>query len=223
MAKYTTTDHYGDRTAWGERSKPEGILGIGEGYTFSGTPELSARLNPLHGEQQRAEEAQRRALEDYQADLMRAPDAARRAMRGEIARGMAGAMGQSGAPMGGGSAALLREQALRGGLAGAQFEAETLPALSLARSEAAQRQAELGAARAERSGQRRAELMNQLNAIKSSHSGFFSDDTSAMARDIIALAEVETDPYQREWLYQEASRIRSTPSNMFTNMGGSSI
>ncbi len=193
-------------------------------YTARGTDELSERLDPLYQNVETAEADQLKALQDYEADLLRAPDAARRGMRGEIARGMAGAMGQAGGmPIGGGSAAFLRQQGLTGGLAEAQFEAETMPALSLARSEAAQQRAELGASRAERSGQRRAELMNQINAIKSSHSGFFSDDTSAMFRDITALAETETDPAQREWLYQEASRIRSTPSNMFTKMGGSSI
>ncbi|MDP6368389.1 MAG: hypothetical protein QF615_02185 [Planctomycetota bacterium] len=191
----------------------------GKKFVFRETDELRSRLNPRHEAVGHAEADQLKALQGYDADLLRAPDAARRGMRSEIARGMAGAMGQTGGNISGGSTAFLAQQGLTGGLAEAQFEAETMPALSLARAEGAQARAELAMSQEEREGQKKAQYINQISAIQQGNSGFFTDDQAASAQAVMDLAASEPDPVLREWLFQKASQIRSTPSNMFTKMG----
>jgi hypothetical protein len=195
----------------------------GQRYYYTASPGLEAELAAQWDPIMDAEALQEEALRDYMGSLEGAERRGRTALRGEAARGMAAGMGQAGGMgLGGaGMAAGLRQQALSGGLAEAEFEAETAPGIRLARAEAAQNLAELGASRAERSGAKRVEAMNQINMIKARHEGFFTDDTAAMARDIQALAESEADPETRAFLYSEMARIRNTSSNLFTKLGSS--
>ena len=195
----------------------------GKRYYYTASPELEADLAAQWDPIMDAEALQEEALRDYMGSLEGAERRGRTALRGEAARGMAAGMGQAGGMgLGGaGMAAGLRQQGLSGGLAEAEFEAEVAPGIRLARAEAAQNLAELGASRAERSGAKRVEAMNQINMIKARHEGFFTDDTSAMARDIQALAESEPDPETRAFLYSEMARIRNTSSNLFTKLGSS--
>jgi len=201
-----------------------GTPALGKSYAFTASPELEAELGESWQGVLSAEEEQERALMDAVGSLAGAEQRGRMAIQGEIGRGMAGAMGQAGGmPVGGGSAAALRQQGLEGGMAEARFEAETVPGLNIARAEAAQNLADLKKSQGEGQAAKRVEAMNQINMIKARHEGFFTDDTSAMTRDIIALAESTVDPATRDFYYQEASRIRSTSSNLFTRLGGRSL
>ena len=195
----------------------------GQRYYYTASPGLEAELAAQWDPIMDAEALQEEALRDYMGSLEGAERRGRTALRGEAARGMAAGMGQAGGMgLGGaGMAAGLRQQALSGGLAEAEFEAETAPGIRLARAEAAQGLADLASSKTERSGAMRVEAMNQIKRIKASHEGFFTDDTSAMTRDILALAETTADPETRAYYFQEAARIRNTPSNLFTKLGSS--
>jgi len=201
-----------------------GTPALGKSYTFTASPELEAELGESWQRVLSAEEEQRMGLMDAVGSLAGAEQRGRMAIQGEIGEGMAVAMGQAGGmPVGGGSAAALRQQGLEGGMAEARFEVETVPEINLARAAAAQKLAELHKSQGEGQAAKRTEALNQVSRIKKQHEGFFTDDTSAMARDIIALAEVTADPATRDFYYQEASRIRSSSSNLFTKMGGRSL
>jgi len=119
--------------------------------------------------------------------------------------------------MGGPSASQLRQAGLEGGLATAQFEAETLPAIAQARYEAqgllAEKTQAIDAARAARMQ----EIQGKINELKKNYTGLLTTDTGAVARDLSALALTETDPVIRAHILAEAGRIRSTPMNLFTN------
>ena len=197
----------------------------GKTFNYTASPELEAELAAQWAPIMEAETAQADALRDYAGSREGAVGRGRAALRGEAARGMAAGMGQAGG-MGLGGAGMAASLAQRGrdaGLALAEFEAETAPQIELARAEAAQNLAELGASRAERSAAKRVEAMNQIKRISDMHESFFTTDTSAIARDVIALAETTADPETRAYYYQQAARIRSTPANLFTRIGGSSI
>jgi len=88
---------------------------------------------------------QRSGLRAYRDVLEDVPTLGMRALSSDAARSQAAAMGQAGAmPIGGGSAASLRQTGLDTGRAKAGFLAETLPAAELARSEAGQQLAQIG-------------------------------------------------------------------------------
>lgn len=223
MSQYTTPS--GTLVTGGSgRSGTAGTTpATGQRYYYTASPELEAELAAIYDPMMEAEALQEEALRDYMGSLEGAERRGRTALRGEAARGMAAGMGQAGGMGfgGAGMAAALRQQGLSGGLAEAEFEAEVAPGIRLARAEAAQNLAELGASRVERAGAKRVEAMNQINMIKARHEGFFTDDTAAMARDIQALAESEPDPETRAFLYSEMARIRNTSSNLFTKLGSS--
>ena len=88
---------------------------------------------------------QRSGLRAYRDVLEDVPTLGMRALSSDAARSQAAAMGQAGAmPIGGGSAASLRQTGLDTGRAKAGFLAEALPAAELARSEAGQQLAQIG-------------------------------------------------------------------------------
>ena len=158
-----------------------------------------------------------------------------RAVTREAARAMAGGMGQAGAmPIGGGGAALLRQQGLESGQRRAEFGAQQSLAEAQLKSqqamtmEEAMMQSFLGQAEAQQhistmqreEGERRTarmqEIQNTIAGLKDKYSNPFETDTRAVARDLSALAATESDPQVREYILAEALRIRSTPMNMFT-------
>tara|TARA_R110000824_G_scaffold346368_1_gene533187 strand:- start:17235 stop:17903 length:669 start_codon:yes stop_codon:yes gene_type:complete len=188
----------------------------GQNYNYTASPELEAELAAQWDPIMDAEALQEEALRDYMGSLEGAERRGRTALRGEAARGMAAGMGQAGGRV---HPAMLRQQALSGGIAEAEFEAEVAPGIRLARSEAAQGLAELGSAQAERSSAMRVEAMNQVRRIVEAGEGFFTDDTAGMADKLTRLAEVTAHPETRAYYYQEAARIRNTSSNLFTKLG----
>ena len=107
-------------------------------------------------------EQQRTDLGAYRDVLQDVPGLGMRALSGDAARSQAAAMGQAGAmPIGGGSAASLRQTGLDTGRAKAGFLAETLPGVHLARSEAAQQMGQLAVDEAGH----QAHALNQIQTI----------------------------------------------------------
>ena len=148
---------------------------------------------------------------------------------------MAGGMGQAGAmPIGGGGAALLRQQGLESGqrraefgaqqsLAEAQLKSEQAMTIEeamlqslLGQAEAHQRISTMQREEGERRTARMQEIQNTIAGLKDKYSNIFETDTRAVARDLAALAATESDPQVREYILAEATRIRNTPMNMFT-------
>lgn len=199
---------------------PGGTLVHGpKGHWYTASPELEAELGAQYESLRGAEEQEIAALEDHIASLPGAERAGRQAIRADAAKALGLTMGQTGAmPVGGGAAAALRQTGLESGLARARFETEVVPGMRAAAVEAAGQLAGLRQGQMDRQRAARVDAMNQINKIKARYEGFFTDDTSAMARAITELAEREADPATQAYLYREAARIRETPSNLFTKM-----
>ena len=218
---------------------------IVDDYTYSLTPEAEARQGEIYGDIAGAQSAEIGALGRYMdrtgqledvlgrnaAALARSGRLGQRAITQEAARGMAGAMGQAGAmPIGGGGAAMLRQQGLESGQRRAQFGAQQSlmeAQQALTGEEAmlqsllgqAQAQERIGAIRREEAERRKLgmqEIQDAISGLKEKYSDFFSTNTASVARDLSAMAAAEPDPVLREYILSESNRIRSTPMNMFT-------
>lgn len=142
-------------------------------------------------------------LTGYRDVLADVPRLGMRQLSGELGRGMAGAMGQAGAmPIGGGSAAMLRQQGLEGGLAKAGFLAEALPGVELARSEASGEMLQSLLDRQARGVGGVTEAINQArNVMDEYKSGgvFVSSSKRAKATaELQALANAATNPAVRK-------------------------
>jgi len=91
----------------------------GQNYNYSASPELEAELGAQWAPIAEAEALKEEALRGYMGSLEGAERRGRTALRGEAARGMGAAMGQAGGRV---HPAMLRQQALSGGLAEAEFD-----------------------------------------------------------------------------------------------------
>tara|TARA_R100000458_G_scaffold15893_1_gene13565 strand:+ start:2692 stop:3417 length:726 start_codon:yes stop_codon:yes gene_type:complete len=214
-------------------------------HTFWLSPEAQSRQDEIYGDIAGAQSAEIGALGQYvertgqledvlgrnAAALARAGRLGRRAITQEAARGMAGAMGQAGAmPIGGGGAAMLRQQGLESGQRRAEFGAQQSlmeaqqaltgeEAMLQALLGQAQAQERIGAIRREEADRRKQgmqEIQDAISGLKEKYSNIFETDTVSVSRDLAAMATSEPDPFLREYIMNEAARIRNTPMNMFT-------
>lgn len=184
-------------------------------YQYALDPTIEANLQTIYGDIAGAQQAELGGIRDFIGSLEGAEQRGRRGIQAGLGRGMAAQWG--GAGMGGRtSASQLRQAGLEGGLATAQFEAETVPALLQAQYESqgllAEKTQAIDAARSARIQ----EIQDMVTSLKDKHSNFFETDTNRVAEDLMAQAQFEADPHVRQWMIAEAGRIRSTPMNMFT-------
>ena len=176
---------------------------IREGLDFS---DQEARYAETH-------DAYRRQLADLQGyrDVLSAiPRLGMQEMSRDAGRAFAAAMGQAGGmPVGGGSAAMLRQQGLDTGRAKAGFLAETLPAIGLARSEAAQQQMQAMQDWAAGRGDALAHAYNQIETIRDERlAGEEGQVQRNMAiTQLLTMAQTATDPAVRQAYLNEADRI----------------
>ena len=158
-------------------------------------------------------------LQGYRDVLGDVPTLGMRAISSDAARSHAAAMGQAGAmPIGGGSAASLRQTGLDTGRAKAGFLAETLPATELARSEAAQQMGQVGVD----AGGFVTDALNQIATIQELHfdekPGLFGQSFPASGEDfaagILKLQALATSaPTQavRDVYLAEIARLQALP------------
>lgn len=187
----------------------------GRKYQYSLDPSIEGDLQTIYGDIAGAQQAELGGIRDFIGSLEGAEQRGRRGIQAGLGRGMAAQWG--GAGMGGRtSASQLRQAGLEGGLATAQFEAETLPAIAQSRYEAqallAEKTMAIDAARTARMQ----EIQDMIHSLKDKHSNWFETDTRRVAEDLMAQAQYETDPTIRQYMISEAGRIRTTPANMFT-------
>ena len=183
-------------------------------YQYSLAPGQEAELQTIYGDIAGAQQAELGGIRDFIGSVEDAERQGLRSIDAGIGQGIAAARSAPGGRL---SPTQLRAAGLEGGRAKAAYQSETVPALLQARYEAqgllAEKTKEIDATRAARMQ----EIQGKINELKKNYTGLLTTDTGAVARDLSALALTEPDPVIRQYILDEASRIRSTSMNLFTN------
>jgi hypothetical protein len=182
-------------------------------YQYSLDPATEASLQSTYADIAGAEQAELGGIQAFIDSLETAERGGRRGIQSALGEGIGATWGGAGGRI---PASAVMDAAQRGGESMAAFEAQVAPAILQSRYEA---QELLGRKRREVDDRRSAriqELQNWIQGEKGRVSNWLTTDTSTLGNRVAAMAQFEPDPYVREWMLNEAGRIRSTPMNMFT-------